>query len=51
MKWLTFDDHKWLILKKVGWSSNMNILHFQGKGFDMERPEIVGYRGSESLGF
>jgi hypothetical protein len=51
MKWLTFRDHKWLILKKVGWSSNMNILHLQGKGFDMERPEIVDYRGSESFGF
>lgn len=51
MKWLTFDDHKWLILKKAGWSSNMNITRLQGKGFDMERAEIVDYRGSESLEF
>lgn len=51
MKWLTFGDHKWLILKKAVWSSNMNITLFQGKGFDMERAEIVDNRGSESLGF
>jgi len=31
MKWLTFRDHKWLILKKVGWSWNMNITFLQGK--------------------
>jgi hypothetical protein len=51
MKWLTFHDHKWLILKKAGWSSNMKITRLQGKGFDMERPKIVDYRGSESLEF
>jgi hypothetical protein len=51
MKWLTFHDHKWLILKKAGWSWNMNITLLQGKGFDLERDEIVDHRGSESLGF
>jgi len=51
MKWLTFRDHKWLILKKAGWSSNMKISFIQGKGFDMDRPEIVDYRGSESFEF
>jgi len=51
MKWLTFDDHKWQILKKAGWPSNMNITFLQGKGFDIERPKIVDYRGSESFGF
>lgn len=50
MKWLTFRDHKWLILKKADWPSNMNIALFQSKGFDMERAEIVDYRGSESFG-
>jgi hypothetical protein len=29
----------------------MNIALIQDKGFDMERPEIVDYRGSESFGF
>jgi len=38
-------------LKKAGWSWNMNITFFQGKGFDMERPKIVDYRSSESFGF
>jgi len=28
----------------------MNIALFQSKGFDMERAEIVDYRGSESFG-
>lgn len=51
MKWLTFHDHKWLILKKTGWSWNMNITPLQGKGFDLERDEIVDYRGSKSPGF
>ena len=51
MKWLTFRDHKWLILKKAVWSWNMNITFLQGKGFDMKRPEIVDYRSSESFGF
>jgi len=51
MKWLTFDDHKWLILKKAGWSSTLTITLLRGKGIDLERLEIVDYRGSESLGF
>ena len=51
MKWLTFRDHKWLILKKAVRLSNMNITRLRGKGFDMERAEIVDYRGSESFGF
>ena len=51
MKRLTFDDHKWLILKKGGWPSNMNITCLHGKCFGMERPEIVDYMGSERLGF
>ena len=51
MKWLTFRDHKWLIKKKAVWSWNINITRLQGKCFGMERPKIVDYRGSESLGF
>ena len=38
-------------LKKTGWSWKMNISLLQGTGFDLERDEIVDYRGSESLGF
>ncbi len=51
MKWLTFHDHKWLVLKIAGCSWNMNITLLQGKGFDLERDEFVAYRGSESFGF
>jgi len=51
MKWLTFHDHKGRILKKAGWSWTMKIRFLQGKRFDMDRPEIVDYRSSESFGF
>ncbi len=51
MKWLTFHDHKCFILKKADWPWKMDIMLLQGKGFDMERAEIVDYRGSESFVF